>query len=33
MKMTAKPAKRTAKLTADIQQTLERIRQAAEGSA
>ena len=33
MKMAAKPAKRTAKLTADIQQTLERIKQAAEGSA
>ena len=33
MKMTARPARRTAKLTADIQQTLERIKQAAEGSA
>jgi uncharacterized protein YndB with AHSA1/START domain len=33
MKMTAKPSKRTAKLNADIQQTLERIKQAAEGSA
>jgi uncharacterized protein YndB with AHSA1/START domain len=33
MKITAKPEKRTAKLTGDIQQTLERIKQAAEGSA
>jgi uncharacterized protein YndB with AHSA1/START domain len=32
-KLTAKPEKRTAKLTGDIQQTLERIKQAAEGSA
>jgi len=30
MKFTAKPEKRAAKLTADIQQTLERIKQAAE---
>jgi len=33
MKLTAKPDKRTAKLTGDIQQTLERIKQAAEGTA
>jgi uncharacterized protein YndB with AHSA1/START domain len=33
MKLTAKPEKRTAKLTGDIQQTLERIKQAAEGTA
>jgi uncharacterized protein YndB with AHSA1/START domain len=33
MKMTARPDKRTAKLTADIQQTLERIKQAAERSS
>lgn len=33
MKMMARPEKRTAKLIADIQQTLERIKQAAEGSA
>jgi uncharacterized protein YndB with AHSA1/START domain len=33
MKTMARPEKRTAKLTADIQQTLERIKQAAEGSA
>jgi uncharacterized protein YndB with AHSA1/START domain len=32
-KLTAKPEKRAAKLTGDIQQTLERIKQAAEGSA
>jgi uncharacterized protein YndB with AHSA1/START domain len=32
-KLTNKPEKRTAKLTADIQQTLERIKRAAEGSA
>lgn len=31
-KLTAKPEKRAAKLTGDIQQTLERIKQAAEGS-
>jgi uncharacterized protein YndB with AHSA1/START domain len=30
MKLTAKPDKRAAKLTGDIQQTLERIKQAAE---
>lgn len=33
MKLSAKPEKRTAKLTADIQQTLERIKQAAERSS
>jgi uncharacterized protein YndB with AHSA1/START domain len=33
MKMTARPEKRTAKLTADIQHTLERIKQAAERSS
>ena len=33
MKLTAKPEKRTAKLTGDIQQTVERIKQAAERSA
>jgi uncharacterized protein YndB with AHSA1/START domain len=32
-KLTAKPEKRTAKLTGDIEQTLERIKQAAEGTA
>jgi uncharacterized protein YndB with AHSA1/START domain len=32
-KLTAKPAKRAAKLTGDIEQTLERIKQTAEGSA
>lgn len=32
-KLTAKPERRAAKLTGDIQQTLERIKQAAEGSA
>jgi Polyketide cyclase / dehydrase and lipid transport len=32
-KLSAKPGKRTAKLTADIQQTLERIKQAAESSS
>jgi hypothetical protein len=32
-KLTAKPEKRTAKLVGDIEQTLERIKQAAEGSA
>lgn len=32
-KLTAKPAKRAAKLTGDMQQTLERIKQAAEGTA
>ena len=32
-KLTAKPAKRAAKLTGDIELTLERIKQAAEGSA
>jgi len=32
-KLTNKPETRTAKLTGDIQQTLERIKQAAEGSA
>ena len=32
-KLTAKPEKRTEKLVTDIQQTLERIKQAAEGSA
>jgi uncharacterized protein YndB with AHSA1/START domain len=31
-KLTSKPEKRTAKLTGDIQQTLERIKQAAEGA-
>ena len=33
MKLTAKPEKRAAKLTGDIQQTLERIKRAAEGTA
>src|SRR5262249_9937090 len=33
MKLTAKPEKRAAKLTSDIQQTLERIKRAAEGTA
>jgi uncharacterized protein YndB with AHSA1/START domain len=33
MKLSAKPGKRAAKLTGDIQQTLQRIKQAAEGSA
>jgi uncharacterized protein YndB with AHSA1/START domain len=33
MKLTAKPEKRVAKLEADIQQTLRRIKEAAEGSA
>jgi uncharacterized protein YndB with AHSA1/START domain len=32
-KLTANPEKRTEKLVTDIQQTLERIKQAAEGSA
>jgi uncharacterized protein YndB with AHSA1/START domain len=32
-KLTANPGKRTEKLVTDIQQTLERIKQAAEGSA
>ena len=32
-KLTAKPEKRAAKLTGDIQQTLERIKSAAEGAA
>jgi uncharacterized protein YndB with AHSA1/START domain len=32
-KLMAKPAKRAAKLTGDMEQTLERIKQAAEGSA
>jgi uncharacterized protein YndB with AHSA1/START domain len=32
-KLTAKPDKRTAKLVGDVEQTLERIKQAAEGSA
>jgi uncharacterized protein YndB with AHSA1/START domain len=33
MKLVSNPEKRTAKLKGDIQQTLERIKQAAEGSA
>jgi hypothetical protein len=33
MKLVSRPEKRTAKLERDIQQTLERIKQAAEGSA
>jgi ribosome-associated toxin RatA of RatAB toxin-antitoxin module len=33
MKLISKPEKRTAKLTGDVQQTLERIKQAAEGAA
>jgi uncharacterized protein YndB with AHSA1/START domain len=33
MKLTAKPEKRAAKLTSDVEQTLQRIKQAAEGSA
>jgi uncharacterized protein YndB with AHSA1/START domain len=33
MKLVSRPAKRRAKLTGDIQQTLERIKQAAEGAA
>jgi uncharacterized protein YndB with AHSA1/START domain len=32
-KLTAKPEKRAAKLTGDIQQTLERVKSAAEGAA
>jgi uncharacterized protein YndB with AHSA1/START domain len=33
MKLISRPENRTAKLTGDIQQTLERIKQAAEGAA